>query len=274
MTDRDAHVETDRLAVVDAEGRFGTGAAAATPAACDEHRSERARASVVAFPSFPSTGGIRTTQGGDESASRQATTRPGGAHSRSGVDLEDRVIRGDARSCASVRVGADAVEEGADLPLPLLQVGAEDRDAGRRAGPRSPRSPRSSVPGAGGRRRRRACCGPTGCCRAGRPGSGLPSTSSRLTGVDRHWPDLRPLTSRTREPMMLIPERHQPVDARVEDVAGEPARLLEAIRAEGAAGGSTLLIWRRFVSRVAERRENLSPVLRNTPHSRVGFRAS
>ena len=49
-----------------------------------------------------------------------------------------------------------------------------------------------------------------------------PSTVSRLTGVVRHSPLLRPRTARTREPQTLRPRRVIQADGPVEDVHGEP----------------------------------------------------
>src|SRR4029077_9441484 len=68
-----------------------------------------------------------------------------------------------------------------------------------------------------------------------------PSTSSRLTGVERHCPDLRPLTSRTREPIRLIPIRVAPATALLKTLrVNQPGCWKRS--GEAAAGGSAVLI--------------------------------
>ena len=104
-------------------------------------------------------------------------------------------------------VAAHAVEEHTDLRLPPLQVGAQDRglvgvgDLGRLE--RLGAAADAQLAG----RRRPAGCAPTASRRVARRGTARPSRVSRLTGVVRHSPLVRPRTRSSREPHTLTPAR-------------------------------------------------------------------
>ena len=147
------------------------------------------------------------------------TVRPARATARAGesvraggsggdrLQAEDGMLRRRRAQLLLGRVGPDTVEEHADLGLPALQIGAQDRALLLVCRARVPRTARRGGRAAGGRRPRRAGCAPTVSRRAERRDSCAPSTLSRLTGVRRGSPEVRPRTSSTREPSRLTPER-------------------------------------------------------------------
>ena len=168
------------------------------------------------------------------------------------VDAEHRVPAGDGAQLLVGGVGADAVEEHADLHLPAPQVGAQDvglvgvGDLGgaERLDPAADPQLAAS--------RRPAGCGPTGCRPGARRGSAAPSWSSRLTGVVRHSPLVRPRTRSSREPHTLMPSRVSAHDDAVEDVPGEPAGL------EVAGGGAGCRMLRLMATLLVDIREHCS----------------
>src|SRR5260221_13837815 len=137
------------------------------------------------------------------------------------------MVRGDAAQLLVAGVGPDAAEEGADLPLPLLQVGAEQgrplalRDLGRGEPPAlaapdgAPAAADAHVPH------------PLGVA-AGRD---QVAVALELERVDRGLPPLAalsPLHFQHPRPGDADPQPRQAGDDPVEDMLGEPARLLEA----------------------------------------------
>ncbi len=108
-------------------------------------------------------------------------------------------------------VGGDAVEEHADLELPLAQVGPQHRHGVGRGRSRWPGRSGGAARGSGPcARRRGARCVPTGS-RPGAPrGTGFRPGCKRLTGVWWSSPLVRPRCSSTRDPRTLTPMRVRP----------------------------------------------------------------
>src|ERR1700742_2345986 len=142
------------------------------------------------------------------------------------IDAEDGVVGGDAAEVGVGGVGADTFEEGADLPLPLFEVGAKDLwllvvgDLGDRellglAADQPAPAADPDVPH------------PLGVA-AGRDQVAL---AVQGEWVDRRLPPLAALATlnfehpRAGKAEARLAEQR---DQRVEDVLGEPTRLLEA----------------------------------------------
>ena len=133
------------------------------------------------------------------------------------------------RSSSSGESAPTAVEEGADLPFPLLQVGAQKRrllvvERARLAANSSVRRPSDQAPVAADPQ----VAHPLRVAARCRPGSGCPRRSSRLTGRAPPLAALAPFDFQYARAGDADAEPGQRGDDPVEDVLGEPAGLLEA----------------------------------------------
>src|SRR5262249_34622716 len=98
--------------------RRSRGCASRSPT-CERSSSTAATSIVLTARPSPSTSPSERAR----ATPPRSSTPPGGWT----PDLEHREPGGDRRHLGVGGVGADVLEEAADLPLPALQVGAEDR---------------------------------------------------------------------------------------------------------------------------------------------------
>ena len=144
--------------------------------------------------------------------SRGILDRLGGV--RLALDAEDRMVGRDPHEFTGGRVGADASEELADLPLPATEVLAQDRLLlGVRNLDRPERlasAPEQQIPAPSYAEIANPLRVP-----ARRDEVAIPVKSEQIDGRPPGLSSLRPGTSSTREPATLIPRRVNPATMRL-----------------------------------------------------------